>query len=175
MRLSTRVLLWDICIRDTPCSPMQTEPMFLVSLQNNLSENVSQRHVLWEIYFRWNMWHGSCHPRIGIVIRHQHQQSTDSDEQSKRQWVAGLSEGQHSAQQPPPHLLSTPTKPRKPKRQILLLTPVDKHIWNRVHRGPQPQSATWYSLCRLPLLSVQCRDRRKKSKRRWVGPFNRRC
>lgn len=44
--------------------------------------------------------------------------------------MAGPSEGQHSARQPPPHRLSAPTNFHKPTRQILPLTPMDKHIWH---------------------------------------------
>lgn len=126
-------------------------------------------------YFRWNMQHERCHHRIAIVIRHQHQQSTDSDEQRKRQyeWQAPV-RGQHCAPQPPPHRLSTPTNPCKPRRQILPLTPMDKHIW-------QPGS-TWVH-CDSPNqpLDIHCadfpfphsdaRDRKKKSKKKEGATF----
>lgn len=77
--------------------------------------------------------------------------------------------GQHSARQAPPHRLSTPTNPHKPKRQVLLLIPMDKHIW-------QPGSTGVHCDSHNQPLDIQCadflfshsngRDRREESERK---------
>ena len=119
------------------------------------------------------MWHERWHHRIGTVIRHQHQQSTDSDEQRKRQyeWQALVRDST-----PLSNLFRTvcPPRqtPRKPKRQILLLTPMDKHIW-------QPGSTGVYSDSPNQPLDIHCagfpsshsdaRHRRRESKREKGG------
>ena len=66
----------------------------------------------------------SVEHRKGALIRDQHQHSADGDGERKRQY-----EWQHSARRAPPHRLSAATNPHEPERQIALLTPMDKHIW----------------------------------------------
>lgn len=144
--------------------------MFAVSLQNNSSKSVSQMTVLWDIYFRWCMWHERCHHWIGIFIRHQYQQYTDSDEQRRRQyeWQALVSR-QHSTRLPPPHRLSTSTNPHKPKRPILLLTPMDKHIWQPGSTGVHCDSPNQPLDIHCSNFPLSHSERRKESKREGVG------
>lgn len=99
--------------------------------------------------------------------------------EKKTAWVAGLSEGtafrSASSSTPSVH----PDKPSQTQETSLAVdTNGQAHLATRVHWGPlwQPQSATWYSMCRLPVLPLQCRRQKgrewEKERERGGGAFN---
>lgn len=93
----------------------------------------------------------------------------------KTVWVAGLSEGtafrSASSSTPSVH----PNKPAQtPETDRAVDTNGQAHLATRVHWGPlwQPQSATWYSICQLPLLPLHCHRQREREKQRGGGLFS---
>lgn len=87
----------------------------------------------------------------------------------KTVWVAGLSEGtafcSASSSTPSVHP-NKPAQTRETNRAVD--TNGQAHLATRVHWGPlwQPQSATWYSICQLPLLPLHCHRQRERGENR---------